>query len=334
MNDWSETRNTSSVLLMSNVAMNHGMSKQACLKDTGISEEMLNDSLAEIKASQELQLIENIVDVLGHTSIALEIGPRYHLTTYGIWGFAFASSPTLRAATEVGLRFLSLTFAFSHIHIKEEGDLVYLYVEADHIPEKLQRFVVERDGSAIVNIHKELFSHDIPVSEMNFQWSAPKDLAEYESVFGMKGRFNQPRNCVVFHRDIMDIPLPTANEATRQLLINQCQHLLQQRCSRTGVADIVRRHLIANLDQNINMEQVANLQCVSLRTLRRQLTQEGTSFRTLMDEVRETLAMELIQSTNLTMEQIALRLGYADTANFFHAFKRWKGNTPNSFRPS
>ena len=332
MNNWSHTRNTSSVLLMINVAVSRGMSKQECLKNTGITEEVLNDSQAEIQASQELKLIENIVDALGDTNIALEIGPRYHLTTYGIWGFAFASSPTLRAATEVGLRFLSLTFAFSHIHLKEEGELVYLYVDGEHLPEKLQRFVVERDGSAIVNIHKELFSHDIPVSEMNFKWPAPNNLQEYERVFGMKGRFDQPRNCVVFHRDLMDIPLPTANEATRQLLINQCQHLLQKRCSRSGVADHVRRHLAANLDQNINMEQVAKLQCVSLRTLRRQLTSEGTSFRTLMDEVRETFAMELIQSTNLTMEQIALRLGYADTANFFHAFKRWKGSTPNSFR--
>jgi AraC-like DNA-binding protein len=332
MNNWSDTRNTSSVLLMSNVAMNHGMTKQDCLKDTGITEAMLNDGGAEIKASQELKLIENIVDALGQTNIALEIGPRYHLTTYGIWGFAFASSPTLRAATEIGLRFLSLTFAFSHIHLKEEGEWVYLYVDGDHLPEKLRRFVVERDGSAIVNIHKELFSHDIPVTEMSFTWPAPDNLAEYEKVFGMKGRFDQPRNCVVFHRDLLDIPLPSANEATRQLLINQCQTLLQQRCSRSGVADHVRRHLVANLDQNIDMEQVAKLQCVSLRTLRRQLTSEGTSFRTLMDEVRETLAMELIQSTNLTMEQIALRLGYADTANFFHAFKRWKGSTPNSFR--
>ena len=332
MNNWSDTRNTSSVLLMINVAVSRGMSKQACLNNTGITEAMLNDSQAEIKAFQELKLIENIVDALGDTNIALEIGPRYHLTTYGIWGFAFASSPTLRAATEVGLRFLSLTFAFSHIHLKEEGELVYLYVDGDHLPEKLQRFVVERDGSAIVNIHKELFSHDIPVSEMNFKWPAPENVEEYERVFGMKGRFDQPKNCVVFHRDLMDIPLPTANEATRQLLINQCQNLLQQRCSRSGVADHVRRHLVANLDQNINMEAVAKLQCVSLRTLRRQLTSEGTSFRTLMDEVRETFALELIQSTNLTMEQIALRLGYADTANFFHAFKRWKGSTPNSFR--
>ncbi len=74
MNDWSETRSTSSALLMSNVAISHGMSKQACLKNTGISEVMLNDSNAEIKASQELKLIENIVDELGDTSIALEIG--------------------------------------------------------------------------------------------------------------------------------------------------------------------------------------------------------------------------------------------------------------------
>ena len=51
-----------------------------------------------------------------------------------------------------------------------------------------------------------------------------------------------------------------------------------------------------------------------------------------MEEVRETLALELIQGTNLSLEDISYRLGYSDTANFFHAFKRWKGQTPNHFR--
>jgi len=77
---------------------------------------------------------------------------------------------------------------------------------------------------------------------------------------------------------------------------------------------------------------VAAQMCVSLRTLRRMLSAEGTSFRKLMDEVRETLALELIQGTNLSLEDISYRLGYSDTANFFHAFKRWKGFTPNHFR--
>jgi AraC-like DNA-binding protein len=60
--------------------------------------------------------------------------------------------------------------------------------------------------------------------------------------------------------------------------------------------------------------------------LRRRLAESGTSFQELLDEVREALAQELL--TTLAVEDVALRLGYAEASSFIHAFKRWKGVTP------
>ncbi|MDQ8037618.1 MAG: helix-turn-helix domain-containing protein, partial [Pedobacter sp.] len=68
------------------------------------------------------------------------------------------------------------------------------------------------------------------------------------------------------------------------------------------------------------------------RSLRRQLSQQGHSFRALLDEVKQQKAEALLQDRRLSVEAIAQQLGYAESAAFIHAFQRWTGSTPAAFR--
>jgi AraC-like DNA-binding protein len=67
------------------------------------------------------------------------------------------------------------------------------------------------------------------------------------------------------------------------------------------------------------------------RTLRRQLADDGTSYRALLNEARSTLAVDLLCNVGLTVEQVSRRLGYTDTSTFCHAFKRWHGTSPTTY---
>ena len=64
-----------------------------------------------------------------------------------------------------------------------------------------------------------------------------------------------------------------------------------------------------------------------MRTLRRQLADEGVSFRTIVLQTNEQLAEELLKR-GLTVEQVADRIGYSEASSFVHAFTRWKGVAP------
>ena len=77
-----------------------------------------------------------------------------------------------------------------------------------------------------------------------------------------------------------------------------------------------------------DMEDIAAEMHMTSRTLRRHLTAEGATFRTLLEEVRSTLAEALMTSASLTHGEIAQRLGYADVTTFIEAFRRWKGMPP------
>jgi len=52
----------------------------------------------------------------------------------------------------------------------------------------------------------------------------------------------------------------------------------------------------------------------------------------LLDEVRNQLALQLLQQPELSNRQLAERLGYSDPHNFRRAFKRWTGFIPGHFR--
>jgi AraC-like DNA-binding protein len=50
-----------------------------------------------------------------------------------------------------------------------------------------------------------------------------------------------------------------------------------------------------------------------------------------VNDVRHQLALRYLATTNFTVEVIAERLGYSDTANFRHAFRRWTGVSPRAY---
>jgi len=72
------------------------------------------------------------------------------------------------------------------------------------------------------------------------------------------------------------------------------------------------------------MDQVAAELRVTSRTLRRRLQAEGSSYRGLLDELRQTLAEELMGTAGLKVDEVAVRLGYSEAASFLHARKRWR----------
>ncbi|HVZ03135.1 AraC family transcriptional regulator [Hyphomicrobium sp.] len=68
------------------------------------------------------------------------------------------------------------------------------------------------------------------------------------------------------------------------------------------------------------------------RSLQRWLDMHGTSFNRVVDGVMETQAKDLLRQSEISVTQIALRLGYSDPAHFTRAFRRWTGMTPSAYR--
>ena len=80
------------------------------------------------------------------------------------------------------------------------------------------------------------------------------------------------------------------------------------------------------------LELAADIAGLSTRTLQRWLTDEGLSYRDLLDEVRYETAIDLLQNTGNSITDIANLLGYSDPSHFARAFRRMAGVSPGEYQ--
>ena len=115
-------------------------------------------------------------------------------------------------------------------------------------------------------------------------------------------------------------------------LLAVCDELLSELKSRIGVAGEIRALLLRDITNPPTLAAIAKLLEVSDRSLRRQLRDQGISFRGLLDELRTQIALKYLRTTKLANEDIALALGFSDAANFRRAFRRWTNKSPSEIR--
>ncbi len=333
MPDWSIPHGIAGVRRLVEVAQSHGATLAACLEGTGIIPAAIQDSEAEIAPEQELRVIRNVVDALPQVpALALEAGLRYHLTDFGIWGYALFSSRSLREALLLAMRYLDLSAIFGELIYKEQGDELFLRLDYSRVPAEVRQFLIERDAAAILRVQRLIDPRPAPPLRMYFEFPRPAYAGRFQELFGKMPEFGAPETVFVLDRKVSDQPLPQANEATARMCEAECQKLLARRRARSGISAKVRDIILRQPAQAADMEVVAEELCMTSRTLRRHLADQGTSFRALRDEVLMTLAEELIGTARMKLAEVAERLGYSDAAAFSHAFKRWRGVTPGAAR--
>ncbi|WP_224794466.1 AraC family transcriptional regulator [Pseudomonas fluorescens] len=319
--------------LLTQFGLDQGLSLEICLQGTGLDCSLLADPGAEVDAEQELQLIRNlVVGCNAKPGLGLYMGHNYRLNNYGIWGFALLSSPTFREAVHLGIRYLGLTYAFHDVHQVEHDDEVHLLLVPREMPEELQAFVLERDLSGMLQVQRELLGESSSLLRVELTLPEPDDPSPYTKEIGVLPLFGQRDNRFVFPRHLLDLPLTGANPQAMQACEKQCLLLLAKRNQRGGLAGQIRNLLLECPGRMPDMAQAAARLHLSTRTLRRHLEAEGSNFRLLLEEVRQTLAEELLAIGVLTLEEISERLGYGEVSNFIHAFKRWKGMAPRQFQ--
>ena len=81
-----------------------------------------------------------------------------------------------------------------------------------------------------------------------------------------------------------------------------------------------------------SQEEVASRLGISKRTLVRRLHHRGTSYLEVVKSVRQELALHYLTTTNWSVEEVSLMLGYESASNFGRAFKKWMGESPGSYR--
>jgi AraC-like DNA-binding protein len=112
----------------------------------------------------------------------------------------------------------------------------------------------------------------------------------------------------------------------------QCAEIVGRCASRDEFVTRAKAALVREQGKYLTCSELAASLSVSERTMHRRLGESNLSYRMLLDQVRHQHARELLQTSRMSIEQIAFSLGYSELAAFTHAFIRWSGRSPSSFR--
>jgi AraC-like DNA-binding protein len=82
----------------------------------------------------------------------------------------------------------------------------------------------------------------------------------------------------------------------------------------------------------LTVNQASDASGVSLRTLQRRLSAEGTTYLEVLEDARSEMARDLLENTDAPLSEIATKLGYSNQSNFTRAFLRWASVLPSEFR--
>jgi AraC-like DNA-binding protein len=318
------------------VATERGIAASEILAGTGIGPDDLDDPEAVVSPSDEIVAVRRLLAALPDAAgLGIDVGSRFRLTHFGLFGFALMSCATLRELFDISMRYFSLSMLNIDVKLFEGPDSCLLEFQVDHLPADVRGFFLERDAAGII---MNIGDFVVPLVERYADQVAVEASLDEETVAPLlelvpvvNREFGRAHTRLHVPRAMFEEPLPQADSRTLEMCIAQCDVLMQRIEQRRGITAVVRSKLFRESGRFPALSDVAAELDVHPRTLRRQLADEGTSFRELLNEARSTLAVDLLCNVGLTVDEVSKRLGYTDTSTFCHAFKRWHGVPPSAY---
>ena len=312
-----------------------GFDARDCLRGTGIEPEDLlapNPQL-EFSFEQEFRFHRNLLQLTGDPLLGLKLGKAYTIQTYGLFGYAFMSAPTLRQAMTIVSKYGPLTFTLFHVDFIETAtEGILRFSRQVDIPEDLLCYYVDRDLAAALNGVEPDHAIEFQPTGIAMVHSGQGQQGAYEQFFGCPISFSAARSELQVNICVLDTPMPLQDAETSAICQQQCQLLLARMSKSSGFIDRVRQCIVARPGEFPGIETIAKKLNMTTRTLRRRLTDEDSSYQQILGDVRYQLAREYLATSSLPIEEIAAMLGYSSPGNFTHAFKRWHGGPPRAYR--
>ena len=249
-------------------------------------------------------------------------------TAFGALALAAASSPRMDTAIALLERFFSIFSTQLKLVTRAEGSQLILHLQPvgqphpqhiDAVLGYLSRFFNRLD------ISSQGLLQALHIPHCSDEVMARRLFQRNQLMFG-------EQHALALDLKQVKQPLPSACPFILPKLVDTLETMQAALPSYALTEQVKRRiHLLLG-SGDISAERVAEPLNISSRHLRRKLSQEGTSYEQLADEVRREAAIRLIGDGQMSLTSIAYELGFLDPSSFTRAFRRWTNMSPTAYR--
>ncbi|GEA13542.1 AraC family transcriptional regulator [Alteromonas sp. KUL49] len=169
-------------------------------------------------------------------------------------------------------------------------------------------------------------------SRVELHRNTPKNREAFTDFFNCEITFNGEENRLYFSKEVLREPLPSANEELARVNDQVVIDYLKVH-DKADVLSQIRAIVIDLMPSGTpSQDDVAKLLHVSTRTLQRKLAEKHTSFKAILEGIRQELATSYLKGAERSIAEVTYLLGFTEPSNFSRSFKQWTGETPNEYR--
>ena len=278
-----------------------------------------------------LQLLELSADRLDCPEFGLRLSKHQGISTLGAVGFIMREASTVGQALQELSRYFRYHNQGADVNLQIENDKALL----SFTPKMAGLIQQRRQTDLVVGLGMTLLrllcgKHWLP-NAIYFTHARPTDLKPYRELLDCPLHFDSELSMMVFPAATLMSPMSQSDHHLHRILAD---HLTLVKESFPDSYPEQVKHLIrqALMTGDCSVDRVADYMSITKRTLQRQLREEGFSYRSLLEQVRQDLAMHYLRDSNASVSALADLLGYSELSTFSTAFRKQTGLSPRQWR--
>lgn len=223
----------------------------------------------------------------------------------------------------------------------EGKSAVFRFEALDSLPESTLKKVVSNESPTVIRTSLSIWHHfmswmigrRLPLEQVCFSFAEQPNRRDYELLFRGELEFNAAENCFRFPAELLDSPVVQTEKTLRSFLQTAPYQLIVMVNGDDSISAQIRTLFGRDFSRPLPaIEQTAEALNMSVRTLRRYLVREGTSYQQLKDESRRDAAVDFLNCPELSIQEVAELVGFEEASPFIRAFRKWTDQTPGEYR--
>jgi AraC-like DNA-binding protein len=304
-----------------------GYDTEALLQIAGVPPSDLTDPDGQISCHATSAILGGAMKQQPLKNLPIRLAAETPIGAFALLDYLVVTSETVAAGLKQLARYLRLVGAPYALELREEENPVQVVYQSSE-----NNFGVDF-GLAVTILHlREETEGRIQVESANFSHSLD-DPAEVEHLLGCRIEAQSSWSGFRLHPEALQVQLRRRDLALRQVLEQHAAEIVARIPAVDPLVSEVRRAIAARIAKgDMQIQGVARMLAISIRSLQRRLSAAGLSYQELLDVTRRDAASEYLKNPALSVGEVGYLVGYSEPAAFHRAFKRWHGVAPHSFR--
>lgn len=310
-----------------------GVEPRSLLAEVGINPEQLRSPGERIPVDQYLDLYRRALERTGDPDLGLYVGHIIYFSGMNLHLYMTTICRNLKEYFNVIPSTIRLRGDTGRVLIRPRGEYIRLEWHPVQTETRRWRPLVDEMLKSSAEIVNAICALPVPVRAAEFSYPAPDDTRALKRAFGTNLKFGCEVSCLYFDRETVRYPLIEPGFELGRDFWNATESVFEEPDTvdpfLRDIRSAMRRALPGG---ELTIDSLSLDMGISRRTLQRRLNTLGSSFKQLLQNVREELSLRYLDDPRLAVTEIALLLGYSDQASFSNAFKAWRGCAPTEYR--